>query len=514
MLEAYKLIRDLSSKDEYVRLSAARTLGNEKVVDAMEPLTSLLSDPNVAVRTIAAEALGKIGDERAANSLIACLNDDYSRMRKAAAEALGKFADYRALTPVIHLSQTDNDPEVRAVARKTVDKINSVVQEIIDKLDDELSSPRESDRKQAVKFLGRIGNIQAVTILLKALNDRSWDVQNMASEEIDKLMVLGIEPFLKGLKDNSWQVRVSSADYLGRIKNLAAVEDLLGALEDSKIEVVRASAKALGEIKDKRALRPFNKILQNCDNKTKEIIITAISKTGGTGAFELMIGMLRKNKDFSRDISEEKLSEMGNDVLLPLMFTLEENKDDVKFQDTVIRILNKTGDKGIKYFQEQLSNYDKRIRKLSIQALGYMRATEALEAIEAFTKDEDEQIKDTALTAIKMLHKKKKRTLKPNYIFSGSIIDRVSTFFTSTIKMFHNVRKTPREDETFICGKCGKMISRKASTDMLGKIEVMRFGMCPQCNRIICNNCAMTVLIGDGETSISCPKCSIELREV
>jgi HEAT repeat protein len=88
----------------------------------------------VAVRTIAAEALGKIGDERAANSLIACLNDDYSRMRKAAAEALGKFADYRALTPVLHLAQTDNDPEVRAVARKTVDKINAVVQEIIDNL--------------------------------------------------------------------------------------------------------------------------------------------------------------------------------------------------------------------------------------------------------------------------------------------------------------------------------------------------------------------------------------------
>lgn len=80
--------------------------------------------------------------------------------------------------------------------------------------------------------------------------------------------------------------------------------------------------------------------------------------------------------------------------------------------------------------------------------------------------------------------------------------------------MFHNVRKPPREDETFICGKCGKMISRKASTDVLGKVEVMRFGMCPQCNRIICNNCAMTVLIGDGETSISCPKCSVELREV
>lgn len=514
MLEAYKLIRDLSSKDEYVRLSAARTLGNEKVIDAVEPLSSLLSDPNVAVRTIAAEALGKIGDERAANSLISCLNDDYSRMRKAAAEALGKFGDYRALTPMIHLAQTDTDPEVRAIARKTIDKINNVVQEIVDKLSDELSSPRESDRKQAVKFLGRIGNIQSVTILLRALNDRSWDIQNMASEEIDKLLIIGIEPFLQGLKDNSWQVRVSSADYLGRIQNLAAVEDLLAALEDKKIEVVRASAKALGEIKDKRALRPFNKILQNCDNKTKEVIINSISKIGGTDGFELMLGILRRNKDFSRDISEEKFAEMGTDVLLPLMFTLEENREDVKFQDTVIRILNKTGEKGIIYFQEQLSNRDKRTKKISIQALGYMKATEALSTIEAFTKDEDEQIKETALSALKMIHKKKKRSLKPNYIFSGSIIDRVSTFFTSTIKMFNNARKTPREDETFICGKCGKMISRKASTDVLGKVEVMRFGMCPQCNRIICNNCAMTVLIGDGITSISCPKCSVELKEV
>ncbi|HPZ10637.1 MAG TPA: HEAT repeat domain-containing protein, partial [Candidatus Eremiobacteraeota bacterium] len=493
MVEEYKLIRDLTSKDEYVRLSAARTLGNQKTKEAVDGLIQLLNDTNVAVRTIAAEALGKIGDDRAANGLITGLSDEYSRMRKASAEALGKLNDYRALTPLINLYQKDPDPDVRDVARKSIEKINILVNDILDKLEEELDSPKDADRKQAVRFLGKIGNGRAITILLKAQNDKNWEIQQSASEEIDRLLIIGIEPFLNGLKDKNWKIRVAAADYLGRIRNLASIDPLVEALQDEKKEVVRSTCKALGEIKEKRILYPLRSLLQNTtDNKTKEEILTAISKIGGTESIEFMLKILRENMDFTRDIAEERLFDMGTEVLLPIALEMQEMN--IKAQEGAVRILIRFGEKGVNYFVEKLNDPDKQIRKACVNALGHIQAREALHIIQYYAKDSDEEMREIAINAIKLINKKKKRTLKPSYVFSGSIIDRVSTFFSSTIKMIHNVRTYSKNEETFICGKCGQIISRKASSGSLtGLLEKSRFGKCPQCNKILCNNCADAV---------------------
>jgi len=512
MSEVGKLIRDLSNNDEYVRLSAARMIGNKKYAEAVDSLIPLLVDPNVAVRTVVADTLGKIGDVSATPALIECLDDEYSRMRKTAVEALGELGDYRALTSMIKVAQNDSDREVRAIALKAVDRLNEIVQEILDKLEEELNSNDESDRKQAVKFLGSIGSIESVKILLKAHGDSSWAVKNSASSAIEQLLSIGPAPFMEGLKSSNSKVRTSSAEYLGRIKNPVAVNDLINVLRDKEIDVVRASAKSLGEMKDNRALFPLRNLLRNTDNKTKEIILESISRIGGEKGVEIMLNILLKDRDFARDIAEEKLFYMGKEALLPMAFLLEEMEE--KDKNSAIRILTRHGSTAVDYFIEQLNSPEIKIKKASIVALGYTRATEALQEVSRFFDFEDKDIRDAAKTAVKNIKKRKKRRFGPGFIFSSSIIDRLSTFFSSTIKetarALGSMGKPSEEEKKFICEQCGRVITRKTSIMVAG----LDFGKCPECKRILCKNCAMMSLVAEGRTSISCPKCGRELEEV
>ena len=359
-----------------------------------------------------------------------------------------------------------------------------------------------------MKFLGSIGNSRAVRILLRALNDKSRYVKNAALEAIEKLYLIDAEPFMRGLKDEDFKVRTSAADYLGRIRNPVAVNALISALCDDRIEVVRAASKSLGEIKDRRALYPLRNLLRNTDNKTREIVLDAISKIGGHEGVEIMINILLKDKDFARDIAEEKLFEMGSDTFLPIALLLEDMSE--KERNAALRILTRYGDRAVDYFISGLETPDMKVKKASIIALGFIRATGALGVLEDLVSSEEKEIKETAKAAIKNIKKRKKRKFGPSFIFSSSLIDRVSTFFSSTITVFKNVGRGGREVKRIICGQCGGLITGSSSVNVAG----LDFGKCSRCGNILCKNCAVMSLIGDGKTSISCPKCGVELDEV
>ena len=99
----------LNDSDPWVRMAAARAIGEVRERRATETLTVTLNDTDWRVRQLTAWALSEMKDERAVKALCnALLADPRAEVRRGAAEALGEIRSAEALP---FLRQAVNDPE-------------------------------------------------------------------------------------------------------------------------------------------------------------------------------------------------------------------------------------------------------------------------------------------------------------------------------------------------------------------------------------------------------------------
>jgi HEAT repeat protein/beta-lactamase regulating signal transducer with metallopeptidase domain len=118
-----QLINLLGDSDEWVRMAAARALGELRDSRALAKLVATLSDDDWRVRELVVWALSEMKDARAVTALCnVLLSDTRVEVRRGAAEALGEIRSAEAL-PALRQALNDREPGVNAKAAWAISEI-------------------------------------------------------------------------------------------------------------------------------------------------------------------------------------------------------------------------------------------------------------------------------------------------------------------------------------------------------------------------------------------------------
>jgi HEAT repeat protein len=314
---------------------------------AVEPLIAALNNDNIAVRNGAAEALGEIGDVRAVEPLISAFATCKPGQHHDTALALGKFHDARsdavliaflstyvfedlngqirpdnhiyydlkqlgwgprsdagitllvenndwdqclrigapAVERLIALFTDNNYEQVRGQIARTLGRIGD--DRAVEPLIADIESDNPHDRSSAIGALGLIGDARAVEPLIKVFYQGSAAEREAAARALGNLgahlkdatiRIRVVDFLIASIKEN-WDVGRGIVEALGQIGDVRAVEPLIALLQDKNEKFRNIAAETLGKIGDLRAVGPLLTALKDTQ-RSAAIALVSIYKAG------------------------------------------------------------------------------------------------------------------------------------------------------------------------------------------------------------------------------------------
>jgi len=287
------LIEALSSPTNSTRAVAARSLGLLNDKRAILHLLKALDDDDNIVRAEAVTALGLLGDKSIVKSLISTLEDSDPFVRENAVIALGGLGDTSVIEPILKLiNDKCQDEAVIISAFNTLCKFNDrkVTDTIIPFLNEEIEQ-RFRIREYAAAALGQIGDKKVVPHLIRALNDKHYELGSSAARALSYIEDSSIvEKLIEALKSPLHPtVRTVIVMTLGDKGDRKAVGSIIQQLDEAKTNnFMRYRAiEALGKLGDKKALPVLKEMAQDTVSKVviddqyfyiKDVAREAISK--------------------------------------------------------------------------------------------------------------------------------------------------------------------------------------------------------------------------------------------
>jgi HEAT repeat protein len=424
-------------KDARARRSAACAIGRfgPAAAEARDELEQALGSPDAAVRQNAAWALGRLKDKAGTSGvdkLAQALRDDDASVRRDAAAALGEIGRPTAAGPAVRALVgclvLEKAPEVRPVAVGSLVGLigpddKDVAGDLRGLLDD---NDREVKRGTALA-LAKVGGAEAkpaVPILVELLGDDDATTRELAAAALGTAGEAAAEavPALgKALSDRSPAVRRNAALALNHVGPEAG-------------KVIRQLVRAMDKQEPKEVRQYAADALDKTDEAINDVVpeLLAILKEDGDQLVRQRIVMaLRHVRKFAGSDSaralEKVLDETGRnnrlvryDAARVLAYVLRDEAP-VKTVEILVEMLNTNGLLEYKGTDSTLSKGNESVRSgtgakenlggdgrfMAAQALGQIAATgkkkrpDALDALKAAAKSDDEVKKKVAADVLK-----------------------------------------------------------------------------------------------------------------
>jgi len=236
------------------------------------------------------ETLGRIGDPRAVEPLIAVLKCESPHARQEAAKALARIGDQRAIGPLIDAFRVESGDTEDITAWQ--------------------------DAAQALARLGA----PSFSPLVAALSDEHGNVRAWSADALGQLGdVQAVEPLIKALSDSDRQVRIDATVALGTIGDPRAVDAVVTRLTDPDEHVRMAATQALGHLIRGEVFAPLVTALDDPDVEGRCQALWALAESAGAAAVDLFVARVADPAPFVRRVAVQLLGEVGDARVIPLL---------------------------------------------------------------------------------------------------------------------------------------------------------------------------------------------------
>ncbi len=242
-------------------------------------------------------------------------------------------------------------------------------------------------REEAAQALGTYGDARAVAPLVRALKDQDGAVRQAATLALTRMGEAAVLPLADRLLDQDLGMQESAASILARIGDVRVVEKLVAALGSPDWIVRMHAARGLGRIGDPRSISPVMRLLQDKVKAVREEAATALVSIGKP-AVPVLLEALRHDDWLVRLHAIEALGKVrAPEAVEPLLGLLFTDRDTAVREDTA-RALGDIGDaRAVRFLLVAMKEVG--LRPLAIEALGKIGDRQAVPALVAVVTGAD-----------------------------------------------------------------------------------------------------------------------------
>ena len=360
----------------------------------------------------------------------------------------------------------DNDSDTRKLAVQVLREIGiPAIRSLIQALKDD-EDP--NIRKETAEALGFIGDVKAIEPLIQALRDDDNRVREESMEALRKIGVPSIEVLAKVLNDRNNQVRKHAAQALGEIKDARAVESLIQVLKDSDSDVLGEAVSALEKI-GIASVVPLIRALKDMDSQVRKLATVALGEIRDTRAVEPLIQVLSDNDSNVRGGAADALSKIRDiRAVEPLIQFLKDNDSNVRCKAAMA--LGKIGDAKASepLIRALLYDTDSEVRKNAAMALGEIKDPITSEPLIQAFMDTNYQVRRNAAIALEGIKVEIIGNIVALEILINALKDDDSQIRGSAVRVLTNTWAT---DQLIKNLKNDDEIIRQMVVRILGKIR-------------------------------------------
>lgn len=438
--------RQLKADTPQKRLQAVQKLRAMDDPAAVEVLIGAMDDPEAAVRTEVVSALGELRAAGAVKPLIAALRDPSEAVQELAVQALKKIGDPSVIEPIVgvllrgtpgvqyHAAQalqvlgwsprTLGEQIPYYVASGDFKRVTMFGSAAVGALASVLRGGSYERRVAAAGTLGEMGDPSVLKPLVAALKDSEAMVRAAAAGGLAQLGNRQAAPAVMGLlRDRARNVRVAALSALGQLGDPQAIEEMAALTNDREWEVRAALAEALGRLGDRQALPTVMELLQDKDQEVRQNAADALGKLGDDSAVEsLVMAMVDEHMGVRQAAARAivmldpywERSERVAALLPQLLEAVRHRDPSVQFAATGLlrRLTGRTvaelqttdlhmpgqikGDRVADLLVLLLRDRDEEVRLGAAEALGRMRLTACVPALQSALNDHSPWVKAAA----------------------------------------------------------------------------------------------------------------------